>query len=31
MQGHYTLRNEFGAEFEAPINVFRLACPNILH
>ncbi|WP_350636417.1 ApaG domain, partial [Pseudoalteromonas sp. GW168-MNA-CIBAN-0100] len=31
MQGHYTLRNEFGTEFKAPINVFRLACPNILH
>lgn len=31
MQGHYTLRNEFGSEFEAPISVFRLACPNILH
>lgn len=31
MQGHYTLRNEFGSEFQAPINVFRLACPNILH
>ena len=31
MQGHYTLRNEFGSEFEAPISVFRLACSNILH
>lgn len=31
MQGHYTLRNEFGTEFDAPIPVFRLACPNILH
>jgi len=31
MQGHYTLRNEFGTEFDAPINVFRLARPNILH
>lgn len=31
MQGHYTMRNEFGTEFEAPIEVFRLARPNILH
>ncbi len=31
MQGYYTMRNEFGTEFEAPINVFRLARPNILH
>lgn len=31
MQGHYTMRNEFGTEFDAPIEVFRLARPNILH
>lgn len=31
MQGYYTLKNEFGSTIEAPINVFRLACPNILH
>ena len=31
MQCHYTMRNEFGTEFEAPIEVFRLARPNILH
>ena len=31
MQGHYTMRNEFGTEFEAQIEVFRLARPNILH
>ncbi|KZY51579.1 Co2+/Mg2+ efflux protein ApaG [Pseudoalteromonas shioyasakiensis] len=31
MQGHYTMRTEFGTEFEAPIEVFRLARPNILH
>ncbi|MCF2898825.1 MULTISPECIES: Co2+/Mg2+ efflux protein ApaG [unclassified Pseudoalteromonas] len=31
MQGHYIMRNEFGTEFEAPIEVFRLARPNILH
>lgn len=31
MQGYYTLKNEFGTEFDAPINVFRLAQPNILH
>jgi ApaG protein len=31
MQGHYTLKNEFGSMIEAPIDVFRLACPNILH
>ncbi len=31
MQGHYTMCNEFGTEFEAPIEVFRLARPNILH
>ena len=31
MQGHYTMRNEFGTEFNAPIEVFRLARPNILH
>ena len=28
MQGHYTMRNEFGTEFEAPIEVFRLARPT---
>ncbi|NOU52413.1 Co2+/Mg2+ efflux protein ApaG [Pseudoalteromonas sp. JBTF-M23] len=31
MQGHYIMRNEFGSEFKAAIDVFRLACPNILH
>ncbi len=31
MQGHYVMRNEFGTEFEAKIDVFRLATPNILH
>lgn len=31
MQGHYVMRNEFGTEFQAPINVFRLSRPNILH
>jgi len=31
MQGHYKMRNEFGTEFEAPIDVFRLSTPNILH
>jgi len=31
MQGYYKMRNEFGTEFEAPIDVFRLSTPNILH
>jgi ApaG protein len=31
MQGHYKMRNEFGTEFDAPIDVFRLSTPNILH
>lgn len=31
MQGHYLMRNEFGSEFEVPIDVFRLSRPNILH
>ncbi|WP_091978808.1 Co2+/Mg2+ efflux protein ApaG [Pseudoalteromonas denitrificans] len=31
MQGHYIMRNEFGTEFKAPIEVFRLSTPNILH
>ncbi|MEM0514002.1 Co2+/Mg2+ efflux protein ApaG [Pseudoalteromonas sp. YIC-827] len=31
MQGYYVMRSEFGNEFQAPINVFRLSCPNILH
>jgi ApaG protein len=31
MHGYYTLKNEFGTEFDAPINVFRLSLPNILH
>jgi ApaG protein len=31
MQGHYMMRNEFGTQFKAPIEVFRLSRPNILH
>ncbi len=31
MQGHYTMRNEFGSEFEAPIDVFRLTSSVVLH
>lgn len=31
MQGYYKMRNEFGTEFDAPIDVFRLSTPNILH
>ncbi|MEO2268330.1 Co2+/Mg2+ efflux protein ApaG [Pseudoalteromonas sp. YIC-656] len=31
MQGYYVMRSEFGNEFQAPIDVFRLSCPNILH
>lgn len=31
MQGHYTFRNEFGTEFKAPISVFRLSIPNLVH
>jgi ApaG protein len=31
MEGYYLMRNEFGTEFKAPIAVFRLSTPNILH
>ena len=31
MQGHYMMRNELGTQFKAPIEVFRLSRPNILH
>ncbi|AIY64781.1 Co2+/Mg2+ efflux protein ApaG [Pseudoalteromonas piratica] len=31
MQGYYNMRNEFGNEFQAPINVFRLASNVALH
>ncbi|WMN59145.1 Co2+/Mg2+ efflux protein ApaG [Pseudoalteromonas xiamenensis] len=31
MQGYYVMRNEFGHQFQAPITVFRLSTPNILH
>lgn len=31
MQGHYCMRNEFGTEFNAPIKVFRLSTPNLVH
>ena len=31
MQGYYQMRNEFGNEFQAPINVFRLASDIVLH
>lgn len=31
MQGSYGMRDEDGATFRAPVNVFRLAKPNTLH
>lgn len=31
MQGYYQMRNEFGAEYQAPIEVFRLASNVVLH
>lgn len=31
MQGYYVMRSELGSQFQAPIDVFRLSCPNILH
>ncbi|KZN50688.1 Co2+/Mg2+ efflux protein ApaG [Pseudoalteromonas luteoviolacea] len=31
MEGYYLMRNEFGSEFKAPIKVFRLNRPDILH
>ncbi|AOT07372.1 Co2+/Mg2+ efflux protein ApaG [Pseudoalteromonas luteoviolacea] len=31
MEGYYLMRNEFGSEFKAPIQVFRLNRPDILH
>ncbi|NTS77450.1 Co2+/Mg2+ efflux protein ApaG [Catenovulum sp. SM1970] len=31
MQGHYEMQTEDGSSFEAPIDVFRLAVPNILN
>ena len=31
MQGYYQMRNEFGNEFQAPINVIRLASDIVLH
>ena len=30
MQGHYQMRNEFGNEFKAPIDIFRLASNVVL-
>lgn len=31
MQGHYVMRSEFGNEFSAPIDVFRLASHIAIH
>ncbi len=31
MQGYYTMKSEMGQTFEAPIDVFRLCQPNLLH
>lgn len=31
MEGHYEMETETGESFLAPINVFRLAVPNILN
>ena len=31
MQGHYEMQREDGERFQAPINIFSLAVPNILN